>query len=103
MAKKKRSADDMHRQIKDSLQALPYALAEHEKQGRRGKAVMLRYVGGPILRVMNRILNRQRYRGEEGAKLRQSEQMRRHLQQRQQAIQHLQKNTPKTKARGRPR
>lgn len=95
--KKKRSAGEMHRQIQDSLQALPYAITDHEKHGRRGKAVLLRYVGGPVLRLMNRILNGQRYRGEEGVKRKQTEQMRRHLQQREQAIRHVQKNAPKAR------
>ncbi|MDQ3309670.1 MAG: hypothetical protein M3497_06045 [Gemmatimonadota bacterium] len=88
--KKKRSPGEMHRQIQDSLQALPYAIADHQKHGRRWKAVMLRYVGGPILRLMNRLLNAQRYRGNEGSKLKQSEQMRRHLKQRQDALRHVQ-------------
>ncbi|MDQ3556333.1 MAG: hypothetical protein M3409_06110 [Gemmatimonadota bacterium] len=98
MAKKKRpSAPQMHRQIQDSIQALPYAIADHEKNGRRGKAVLLRYFGAPMLRLMNRIFNRQRYRGEQGAKRRQTEQMKRHLEQREQAMRHLQKTTPKNR------
>lgn len=104
--KKKRSAAEMHRQIQDSLQALPYALEEHQKQGRRGKAALLRWVGGPILRLINRILNRQRYRGPEGTKLKQAEQMKRHLEQRKQAYRHLQgemQKAQKQARKGKPR
>lgn len=95
--KKKRSAPEMHRQIQDSLQFLPHMIADHEKHGRRGKAVMLRYLGAPMLRLMKRIFDRQRYRGEEGAKRRQTEQMKRHLEQREQAMRHLQKTMPKNR------
>jgi hypothetical protein len=95
--KKKRSAPEMHRQIQDSLQALPYAIADHEKNGRRTKATLLRYLGAPMLRLMNRIFSRQRYGGTEGAKRRQTEQMKRHLEQREQAIRHIQKTAPKAR------
>ncbi len=106
MAKKKRSAAEMHRQIQDSLQALPYALAEHQKQGRRGKALMLRFVGGPMLRLMNALLNRSRYKGTEGAKRKQAEQMKRHLEQRRQAMKYVQGELTKAQKqarRGKPR
>lgn len=98
MAKKKKpSAQEMHRRIQDSLQILPHAIEKEEKEGKRGKAVLMRYVGGPLLRLMNRILNRQRYRGTEGTKRRQTEQARRLLEQKRQVIQHVQKNTPKVR------
>jgi hypothetical protein len=104
--KKKRSAAEMHRQIQDSLQVLPHAVAEHEKQGRRGKAFLLRLVGGPLLRLMNRILNRSRYKGAEGAKLKQAEQLKRHLEQRRQALKYVQGEMQKAQKgarRGKPR
>ena len=91
--KKKRSPEQMHRQVQDSLQALPYAIAEHQKQGRKAKALMLRYVSSPMLRLMNRVLNAQRYRGSEGKQRQQSEKMRRHLEQKQAAIRHVQGST----------
>lgn len=88
--KKKRSMQQVHRQVQDAVQALPYAVEEHRKQGRTFKAAVLRYVSAPMLRGMNKLLNAGRYRGTEGEKTRQSEQMRRHLDQKRQAMQHVQ-------------
>ncbi|MBV9772678.1 MAG: hypothetical protein JO040_01935 [Gemmatimonadetes bacterium] len=88
--KKKRDPAQMHRQVQDSIQALPFAIADHEKNGRKGKAMLLRYVGTPILKVMNKFFNRSRYKGTEGAKLKQTEQIKRHLEQRQQAMKYVQ-------------
>ena len=104
--KKKRDPAKMHRQIQDSLQALPYAVADHEKHGRKGKAFMLRYVGGPVLRLMDKVLSRTRYKGAEGAKLKQAELMKRHMDQRRQAMQHVQGEilrAQKSARRGKPR
>lgn len=104
--KKKRDPAQMHRQIQDSVQALPLAIADHEKNGRKGKAFILRYIGGPILRVMNRLFASQRYKGAEGAKLKQAELAKRHLEQRQQALKHVQgqiTQAQKQARRGKPR
>lgn len=93
MAKKKkskRSAGKMHRQIQDSVQALPYVIDQQKKEGKRIRAFILTYVSGPLLRLMNRAMSARRYRGKEGQKLKQSEQMRRHLEQRQAAMKHVQ-------------
>jgi hypothetical protein len=87
--KKKRSAEKMHRQVQDSLQALPYAIEDHQKKGKWFKAGVLRYMTGPMLRLMNKALNAKRYRGDEGKKLQQSDKMRRHLEQRQAAMRHM--------------
>ena len=97
--KKKRSPEEMHRQVQDALQALPYAIADHEKKGKRGKALLLRYVSAPVLRLMNRMLGARRYRGTEGEKRRQTDQMRRRLEQKQAAIRHVQANAPKQRRR----
>lgn len=88
--KKKRSPEKMHRDLQDSVQALPYAVAQLEKEGKKGKALLLKYVQGPIMRLTKRIMDRQRYKGDEGSKLKQSEQMKRHLEQRQKAIDFMQ-------------
>jgi hypothetical protein len=88
--KKKRSAAEMHRSIQDNVQALPYAISHFEKEGKRGRAFILKYVSGPIMKLMNRLMNRSRYGGTEGAKLKQSEQMKRHLEQRQKAVEFMQ-------------
>jgi hypothetical protein len=92
MAKKKskRSAESMHRQVQDSVQVLPYAIEQHKKEGKRVRAFVLRYISGPMLRLVNRVLNASRYRGTSGQKLRQTEQMRRHLDQRRAAMKHVQ-------------
>jgi hypothetical protein len=88
--KKKRSSEQMLRQVQDSLQALPYAVQDHRENGRWFKAFLLRYVSSPMLRVMSRALGSRRYRGVEGQKLKQTDQMKRHLQQKQAARKHIQ-------------
>jgi hypothetical protein len=88
--KKKRSAEEMHRTLQDQTQALPYAIMQAEKEGKKGRAFMLKYVSGPIVRFMNRMMSKQRYKGAEGGKLKQSEQMKRHLEQRSKAMEFYQ-------------
>ena len=100
--KKKRSPEEMHRQVQDSIQALPYAIEHYLKEGKKGRAFMLRYFTGPMLRLMNRALSARRYRGKEGEKLRQTEKMRRHLDQKQQAIKHVQNHLQQQQRRKRP-
>ncbi len=91
MAKKKKpSPEEMHRQLQDSVQALPYMISQMEKDGKRGQAFLLRYVRGPIMRFMFRMSNKNRYKGPEGTKLKQSDQMKRHLEQRQKAMEYYQ-------------
>lgn len=97
--KKKRSSADLHRQLQDSVQALPYVIADHEKQGRSVKAFTVRWIGGPMLRLMNSLMNRSRYRGDEGTKRKQTEQARRLLENKQKARQHLQKTAAKQQRR----
>jgi ribosomal protein L35 len=87
--KKKRSAETMHRQVQDSVQALPYVIDQQKKEGKRIRAFVLRYFSGPLLRLVNRALNAKRYRGTEGQKLKQTEQMRRHLQHKKAAVKHM--------------
>jgi hypothetical protein len=101
--KQKRTPEQMHRQIQDSLQALPYAIEQHQKQGQGFKAAVLRYVSGPVLKLMNKAFSARRYRGTEGKKLQQTEQMRRHLEQRQAAMKHLQGTMQQAQKRKRAR
>ncbi len=98
MAKKKKKRDpaQMHRQVQDSLQALPYVIDKHQKEGKWAKAFILRYMSAPMLRLMNRLMGASRYRGSEGEKLRQTEKMRRLLEQKQAAIKHVQKSVQQT-------
>ena len=102
MAKKKKSAADMHRNVKDSLQALPYVIEQQKKEGKSLRVFMLRYVSTPMLRLMNRFLDRRRYKGPEGEKLRQTDQMKRHLDQRKQAMKHMQSHIQQEQKRRRP-
>jgi hypothetical protein len=88
--KKKRSSAELHRQVQDSLQALPYVIEDQKKKGHPVKAFVIRYLSGPILRIMNRALNAGRYRGTEGEKQRQTDQMKRHLEQRKMAMKQFQ-------------
>ena len=100
--KKKQSSADLHRQVKDSLQALPYVVDQQKKQGHTVKACMLRYVSGPMLRLINKTLNAKRYRGVEGEKLRQTDQMKRHLEQRKMAMKQFQTHIQQEQKRKRP-
>src|SRR5687767_14394844 len=84
--KKKRSAAEMHRTVQDQVQALPFAVSHLEKEGKRTQAFIVKYLTGPVLRFINKLMNRSRYKGPEGQKRKQSEQMKRHLEQRQKAV-----------------
>src|SRR3712207_8209144 len=101
--KKKRSAAQMHRQVQDSLQALPYVIEDQKKKGHGFKAFVLHYLSGPMLKLTNAVLNRRRYKGVEGEKQRQTDQMRRHLEQRQAAMKHLRQHMEQQQKRQRPR
>ncbi|HLL85605.1 MAG TPA: hypothetical protein VK420_23235 [Longimicrobium sp.] len=91
MAKKKKlSPEETHRNLQDNVQALPYMIAQLEKDGKRGQLFLLKYIRGPILRFMHRMSSKQRYAGPEGSKLKQSDQMKRHLEQRQKAMEFYQ-------------
>lgn len=100
--KKKKSSAELHRQVKDSLQALPIVVEQQRKQGHPVKAFMLRWVSGPILKVMNKALDRKRYRGQEGEKLRQTDHMKRHLDQRKAALKQFQTHIQAEQKRRRP-
>jgi hypothetical protein len=100
--KKKQSAEKLHRQVQDSLQALPIVIEQQKKQGHGVKAFMLRFFSGPLLRLMNRALSAKRYRGKEGEKMRQTDKMRRHLEHRQAAIKHFQTHLQQEQKRKRP-
>ena len=97
--KKKRSPEEMHRTLQDQVQALPYAIAQAEKEGKKGRVFILKYLSGPFVRFMNRMISRQRYKGPEGGKLKQSEQMKRHLEQRQKAMEYYQNELKKNQQR----
>ncbi|MQA89595.1 MAG: hypothetical protein GEU90_05105 [Gemmatimonas sp.] len=99
--KKKKSAGSMHRQVQDSVQALPYVIEQQRKEGKKVRAFVLRYLSGPLLRLINRALNAKRYRGKEGQKLKQTEQMKRHLEHKRAAVRHMQTEMQKIQKRKR--
>ena len=101
--KKKQSSAELHRQVKDSLQALPYVVEQQRKEGHPVKAFMLRYFSAPVLKLINKTLNAKRYRGVEGEKLKQTDQMKRHLDQRKAALQKFQSHIQEQQKRNRPR
>lgn len=100
--KKKRSAAELHKQVQDSLQALPYVIEQQKKQGHPVRAALVRFVSGPMLRLMNKALSAKRYRGVEGEKLKQTDRMKRHLEQKQAAIKHVQTHVQGQQRRKRP-
>jgi hypothetical protein len=100
--KKKRSSSDLHRQVKDSLQALPYVIDQQKKEGHGVRAFFIRYLSGPVLKVMNKALDAKRYRGKEGEKRKQTDQMRRHLDQKGAALKHVQSQLQAQQRRKRP-
>jgi hypothetical protein len=100
--KKKRSSSDLHRQVKDSLQALPYVIDQQKKEGHGVRAFFIRYLSGPVLKVMNKALDAKRYRGKEGEKRKQTDQMRRHLDQKGAALKHVQSQLQAQQRRTRP-
>jgi hypothetical protein len=87
--KKKRTPESVHRTVQDTVQFLPMHIEQQEKEGKRFRVFMLRYFTTPMFRVVNRILNASRYRGEAGQKLKQTERMKRHLEHRKAAIKHV--------------
>ena len=99
--KKRKSAAEMHRQMQENVQALPYAVAHFEKEGKRGRAFILKYVSGPIMKLVERMFSKHRYKGPEGTKLKTSEQMKRHLEQRQKAMEYMQGELRKAQKRQR--
>ena len=88
--KKKESPEQRHRNLQDQVQALPYALADLEAKGEKRKAFMLRYFAAPVIRLMKRLMDKQRYSGTEGQKLKQQEQMKRHLEVRRKQMEFMQ-------------
>lgn len=97
--KKKLTAAEMHRNVQDKLLVLPKYVQQVEKEGKKRQAFILKYVTGPVLRLVNKLMNKTRYKGTEGQKLKQSEQMKRHLEIRQQQVQYMQGEMQKMQKR----
>jgi hypothetical protein len=110
MAKKKKpklSPEQRHRNLQDQVEALPIAIDQLRTQGKWFRAFMVRTFAGPMLRMMKRMMDRQRYGGKAGQKVKQGEQMKRHLEQRRKAMEYMQnemaKQQKKAQKRTKPR
>ena len=93
MAKNKKpklTPEQRHRQLQDQVEALPYAITDLQTKGQWFRAFMVRFFAAPMLRMMKRMMDRQRYTGKAGQKVKQAEQMKRHLEQRRKAMEYMQ-------------
>lgn len=88
--KKKLSPEEQHRQLQDQVQAIPFVIEDYKSKGKWFRAWVVRYLAGPMVRFQKRLLDRQRYTGTSGQKLKQAEQMKRHLEQRRKAMEFMQ-------------
>ena len=105
--KLKKPLDQQHRELQDQVQAIPYVIEDYKAKGKWFRAFMVRFVAGPMLRFQKRLLDRQRYSGTQGQKLKQAEQMKRHLEQRRKAMEfmqgEIQRQQKKAQKRTKPR
>jgi hypothetical protein len=88
--KKKLSPEERHRQLQDQVEFLPIHVDQLRTQGKWFRAGVVRWMAGPVIRMMKRLMDKQRYSGPQGTKLKQSEQMKRHLEQRRKAMEYMQ-------------
>lgn len=88
--KLKKPLDQQHRDLQDQVEAIPYVIDDHRRNGRWFKAFVVRWLAAPMLRFQKRTLDKQRYGGTQGQKLKQAEQMKRHLEQRRKAMEYMQ-------------
>lgn len=88
--KLKKPLDQQHRELQDQVEAIPYVIDDHKRNGRWFKAFVVRFIAGPMVRFQKRTLDKQRYGGTTGQKLKQAEQMKRHLEKRRQAMDFMQ-------------
>jgi hypothetical protein len=93
MAKKKKTKltpEQRHRQLQDSVESMPIAIDQLRSQGKWFRAFMVRAFAAPMTRLMKRMMDRQRYGGKSGQKLKQAEQMKRQLDRQRQAMAYMQ-------------
>jgi hypothetical protein len=88
--KKKLSLEEKHRMLQDQAEAIPFVIDDYKGKGKWFRAFVVRYLAGPLLRFQKRLLDKQRYTGASGQKLKQAEQMKRHLEQRRKAMEFMQ-------------
>jgi hypothetical protein len=88
--KKKLSLEEKHRMLQDQAEAIPFVIDDYKAKGKWFRAFVVRYLAGPMVRFQKRLLDKQRYTGASGQKLKQAEQMKRHLEQRRKAMEFMQ-------------
>jgi len=88
--KLKKPIDQQHRELMDQVEAIPYVIEDYKAKGKWFRAAVVRYLAGPMVRFQKRLLDKQRYTGTSGQKLKQAEQMKRHLEQRRKAMEFMQ-------------
>jgi hypothetical protein len=88
--KLKKPLDQQHRELQDQVEAIPFVVDDHKRNGRWFKAFVVRWLAAPMIRFQKRTLDKQRYGGTQGQKLKQAEQMKRHLEQRRKAMEYMQ-------------
>ena len=88
--KLKKPLDQQHRDLQDQVEAIPYVIDDHKNNGRWFKALVVRYVAAPMVRFQKRLLDKQRYGGPQGQKLKQSEQMKRRLEVKRKQLEYIQ-------------
>jgi hypothetical protein len=88
--KKKLSPEEQHRQLHDQAEAIPFVIEDYKSKGKWFRAFVVRYLAGPMVRFQKRLMDKQRYTGASGVKLKQAEQMKRHLEQRRKAMEFMQ-------------
>jgi hypothetical protein len=88
--KLKKPLDQQHRELMDQVEAIPFVIDDHKRNGRWFKASVVRFLVAPMIRWQKRALDKQRYGGTQGQKLKQAEQMKRHLEQRRKAMDYMQ-------------
>ena len=88
--KLKKPLDQQHRELQDQAEAIPFVIEDYKAKGKWFRALVVRYLAGPMVRFQKRLLDKQRYTGTSGQKLKQAEQMKRHLEQRRKAMEFMQ-------------
>ena len=88
--KLKKPLDQQHRELQDQVEAIPFVIEDYKAKGKWFRAFIVRYVAGPMVRWQKRQLDKTRYGGTQGQKLKQAEQMKRHLEQRRKAMEFMQ-------------
>ena len=88
--KPKLTEEQQHRQLREQVEALPYVVTDHRTNGRWFKAFLVERLVGPMIRFQKRTLDKKRYAGADGQKLKQSEAMKRRLEMQRKQMEFMQ-------------